>query len=161
MCLCMCVFVCLSVWSSPKVATKQNYQSPSKLLCVKCKQWRIYRVNQCNMPSDSHNILQIHQQIIYINEQTLPRPPPLRSLPLLVAWGWVNFCLFTSGSHLCNCVYLTFSKKGCFVLFYGVPQVVRVPQFENPALDQCCVRKATQLPFIQRLDQFENSSWFS
>ena len=32
-------------------------------MCVKCKQWRIYWVNQCNMPSDSHNILQIHHRL--------------------------------------------------------------------------------------------------
>ena len=57
------------------------------------------------MPSNSHNILQIHNILFTLNEQTLPRPLPLRSLPLLVGWGWVNFCLFTSGSHLCNCVY--------------------------------------------------------
>ena len=60
----------------------------------------VYWVN----PSDS-------PQIIYMNEQTLPRPPPLRSLSLLVAWGGVNFCLFTSGSHLCNFVYTV--THGC------------------------------------------------
>ena len=73
------------------------------VLCVKCKQWRIYWVNQCN--SDSHNILQIHHRLFTSMNKLLPRPLPLRSLPLLVAWGWVNFYLFTSGSHLCNCVY--------------------------------------------------------
>ena len=52
---------------------------------------RIYWVNQINMPSDTHNILQIPPQSIYSNEQTLPRPLPLRSLPLLVAWGVGEF----------------------------------------------------------------------
>ena len=30
---------------------------------LKCKQWRIYWVNQCNMPSDTHNNLQIHHRV--------------------------------------------------------------------------------------------------
>ena len=75
------------------------------------------------MPSDTHKNLQIHQSI-YSNELTLPRPLPLRSLPLLVAWGWVNFCLFTSGSHLCIWVYNmgskldSFLRKRCFFLCF-------------------------------------------
>ena len=46
------------------------------VLCVKCKQWRIYWVNQCNMPSDSHNILQIHHRLFTsMNNPCLDRYP--------------------------------------------------------------------------------------
>ena len=46
------------------------------VLYVNCKQWRIHWVNQCNMPSDSHNILQIHHRLFTsMNKLCLDRYP--------------------------------------------------------------------------------------
>ena len=114
-------------------------------MCVKCKQWRIYWVNQCNMPSDSHNILQIHHRLYYINEQTLPRTLPLRSLPLLVAFGWVNFFLFTSGSHLCNCVY----RACCYDSYACMEPVERRGSYAG---NSTCHTSAGQCPAIRGKD---------
>ena len=67
------------------------------------------------------------------------------------AWGagWVNFCLFTSGSHLCNCVYRTawYPESSCAInanlkeidrqwiaqelIFYFINIPFRAVQFDN------------------------------
>ena len=57
------------------------------------------------MPSDTHNNLQIHHRVFTImNKLCLDRYPSNR-YPALLLVGWLNFCLFTAGSHLCICMY--------------------------------------------------------
>ena len=70
---------------------------------LKCKQWRIYWVNQCNMPYDTHNNLQIHHRVsIAMNELCLDRYPSDHYLSFVaLGGGWIF--LFTVESHLCVC----------------------------------------------------------
>ena len=60
----------------------------------------------CKMPSDTHNNLQIHHRVyIAMNKLCLDRYAS-DHYPSLLLVGWVNFCLFTAGSHLYICVYI-------------------------------------------------------
>ena len=73
-------------------------------------------VNQCNMPSDSHNILQIHHRL-FTSMNKLPRLLSLRSLPLLVACGVSEFLFIYFGKfRICRSPLLLSSRFKIFDL---------------------------------------------
>ena len=105
----------------------------------KCKQWGIHWVNQCNMPSDTHNNMQIHHRVfIAMNKLCLDPTPPIATPPCSLGGGWISVCLLREAIYASAC---TFSYQ--YYQFYHqlyhlrdvlLPHFSIIPKLENHIL---------------------------
>ena len=125
----------------PHLHVHTSKVSLETVLCLKCKQWRIYWINQGNMSSDTHNNLQIHHRVfIAMTNSASTASPPITTPPCSL-WGGVGEFLFVyCGKPFMHLRVRTYT--GIYFFLAKARRVFKLPSYCTTVLigySKCCL----------------------